>query len=610
MPDEPGPDLAGGVPEYGTNPDDGLLPEVGLVPEPDQPEPDRDAAGPEPADPSIGGPADGSADEGAPRQGYLIARGASMAVGTVVSRITGLVRDMAMTAALGLGVVADIFTLGNTIPNTVYVLTVGGAMNAVFVPQLVRRMKDDSDGGAGFADRLITLTGVVLIALTGLALVLAPWITKIYASPQYSEQELSLAVAFARYCLPQVFFYGVFTLLSQVLNARGRFSPPMYAPIANNVVAIGVFLSFLAVAGPAAVDDGTLTTQQTAWLGIGSTLAVAAQALILVPYLRSSGYRWRPRFDWRGWGLSKTGGLALWTLGLLAANQVSFIVHSRLATTANVMAQAEGLAPAGIATYQKAYLIFFLPHSIVTVSLVTALLPGLSRVAHEGRLDAVSRSLTDTIRTVIALVVPITAVLMPLAPLLASVLFGYGASGVAAAQQIGFTVIGMLIGLIPFSIYFVLLRGWYSMEDTKTPFYLSLVLNAINVVLSIAFFYAVPTQLKVPAIGLALGLTYWLMMVVAWPVLSRRVGGMRTRDTWLAVARMMAAGAVAAVAALLVLVVADRALDRLWDSTLQKVAVLGLGSLLGFVAYLLVARLLRVGEVAQAVALVRRRLGR
>ena len=604
-----------GPPEYGSNPDDGLLPEVGLVPEAEQPMEGAPAPGNAAAEPSHEDPAgpaqpEPGADSDAPQQGYLIARGASMAVGTVVSRITGLVRDMAMTAALGLGVVADIFTLGNTIPNTVYVLTVGGAMNAVFVPQLVRRMKDDSDGGAGFADRLITLTGVVLIALTGLALVLAPWITRIYASPDYSSEQLSLAVAFARYCLPQVFFYGLFTLLSQVLNARGRFSPPMYAPIANNVVAIGVFLSFLAVAGPAAVSGGTLTPQQTAWLGIGSTVAVAAQALILVPYLRASGYRWRPRFDWRGWGLSKTGGLAMWTLGLLAANQVSFIVHSRLATTANVMASEQGLAPAGIATYQKAYLIFFLPHSIVTVSLVTALLPGLSRVAHAGRLDAVGRSLTDTMRTVVALVVPITAVLIPLAPLLASVLFGYGASGVAAAQQIGYTVIGMLIGLIPFSVYFILLRGWYSMEDTKTPFLLSLVLNAINVVLSIAFFVAVPTQYKVPAIGLALGLTYWLMMVVAWPVLSRRVGGMRTRQTWLAVARMMVAGTVAGVVALLVLVGAETALDRLWGSTLQKLLVLGLASLLGFLTYLVVARLLRVREVAQAVSLVRRRVGR
>jgi putative peptidoglycan lipid II flippase len=539
-----------------------------------------------------------------------MATGAMMALGTVVSRVTGLIRDMAMTAALGLGIVADIFTLGNTIPNTVYVLTVGGAMNAVFVPQLVRRMRDDSDGGAGFADRLITVTGVALILLTGVALLLAPWLTQIYASPEYSDEQLSLAVAFARFCLPQVFFYGLFTLLSQVLNARGRFGPPMYAPIANNVVAIGVFMSFLVVAGPTAVEGGTLTPEQTAWLGLGSTVAVAAQALILVPFLRATGYRWRARFDWRGWGLGKTGGLALWTLGLLAANQVSFIVHSRLATTANVLAEAEGLAAAGITTYQKAYLIFFLPHSIVTVSLVTALLPGLSRVAHAHQLDKVSTALTDTIRTVTALVVPITAILMPLAPIVASLLFGYGAAGRDAAFQIGFTVIGMLIGLVPFSIYFILLRGWYSLEDTRTPFFMSVVLNAINVALSLGLFYAVPTQLKVPALGLAFGVTYWLMMLVAWPVLAGRLGGMATRSTWGAVLRMLVAGLVSGTMTWLTFAALTVLEGGLWNSWWQRLGTIVLAGTVGLLAYVVAARVLRIREIAHALALVRRRLGR
>jgi putative peptidoglycan lipid II flippase len=579
--------------------------------------PDRPPGpGPEPTDPDRETPkpaaeeSTAQQEEVAPRQGELMATGAMMALGTVVSRATGLIRDMAMTAALGLGIVADIFTLGNTIPNTVYVLTVGGAMNAVFVPQLVRRMRDDPDGGAGFADRLITVTGVALILLTGVSLLLAPWLTQIYASPEYSDEQLSLAVAFARFCLPQVFFYGLFTLLSQVLNARGRFGPPMYAPIANNVVAIGVFLTFLVVAGPTAVEGGTLTPEQTAWLGLGSTVAVAAQALILVPFLRATGYHWRARFDWRGWGLGKTGGLALWTLGLLAANQVSFIVHSRLATTANVLAEAEGLAAAGITTYQKAYLIFFLPHSIVTVSLVTALLPGLSRVAHANQLGKVSTALTDTIRTVTALVVPITAILMPLAPIVASLLFGYGAAGRDAAFQIGFTVIGMLIGLVPFSIYFILLRGWYSLEDTKTPFFLSLVLNGINVALSIGLFYAVPTQLKVPALGLAFGVTYWLMMLVSWPVLGRRLGGMATRSTWGAVLRMLVAGLLAGATTWLTFAALTVLQGGLWNEWWQRLGTIAVAGTLGLLAYLLAARALRIREIAHAIGLVRRRLGR
>jgi putative peptidoglycan lipid II flippase len=556
-------------------------------------------------------PASDSAQQaGAPQQGELISNGAKMAVGTVISRVTGLVRDIAMTAALGLGIVADIFTVGNTIPNTVYVLTVGGAMNAVFVPQLVRRSRDDSDGGAGFTDRLLTLTGVLLLGLTVVAIILAPLLTRIYASPDYSAEQMSLAVAFARFCLPQVFFYGLFTLVSQVLNARGRFSPPMYAPIANNLVAIGVFMSFLVVAGPAAAQSGTLSTQQTAWLGLGSTLAVAAQALLLVPFLRRSGYRWRPRFDWRGWGLGKTGGLALWTMGLLAANQVSFIVHSRLATTANVLAQQEGLPSAGIATYQKAYLIFFLPHSIVTVSLVTALLPGLSKVAHSRNFPVFSKLLTDSMRTVTALAVPVAAVMTPLAPLVAALLFGFGAADRESAYLIGYTVIGMLIGLVPFSLYFILLRGWYSLEDTKTPFFLSLILNTINVVLSIALFQLAPTSLKVPAIGLAFGLTYWLMMPIAWPLLSRRAGGLHTKTTWVAVLKMVLAGVLTTGVTLAAYLAITTTVGADWESGPALLAVTIAASLVGLLGYLAVSRALRIHEVSSAVSMVRTRLGR
>ncbi len=557
---------------------------------------------------------DSAVQAGAPQQRELVATGAKMALGTVISRITGLFRDIAMTAALGLGIVADIFTLGNTIPNTVYVLTVGGAMNAVFVPQLVRRSREDSDGGAGFTDRLLTLTCVLLLVLTAVAMLLAPLLTRIYASPQYSADQMSLAVAFARFCLPQVFFYGLYTLVSQVLNARGRFSPPMYAPIANNVVAIFVFLSFLVVAGPAAAQSGTLTAQQTAWLGIGSTVAVATQALLLIPFMRSSGYRWRPRFDWRGWGLGKTGGLALWTLGLLAANQVSFIVHSRLATTANVLAQAEGLPSAGITTYQKAYLIFFLPHSIVTVSLVTALLPGLSRVAAAGQSATFSRVLTDSMRTVTALTVPITAVMIPLAPVLAAVLFGFGAADRQSAFVIGYTVIGMLIGLVPFSVYFILLRGWYSLEDTRTPFYLSLVLNTINVALSILLFELAPTSLKVPAIGLAFGLTYWIMMPIAWPILSRRSHGLHTRATWVALVKMLLAGSATVVTIVLATILIEMQLPRVLDigqgSRPRLLGVLAVASLVGLGVYLAAARVLGIREVGAAMALVRRKVGR
>ncbi|MCH1448210.1 MAG: murein biosynthesis integral membrane protein MurJ, partial [Candidatus Nanopelagicales bacterium] len=351
-----------------------------------------------------------------------------MATGTVVSRITGIARDIALAAALGFYLVSDAYSLGNSLPTIIYILVVGGALNAVFIPQLVRRMEKDDDGGNAYADRLITLTGSVLLALSILAVVAAPWIVDLYTPADYPQSQYDLAVAFARLCLPQIFFYGAYTMLSQVLNARGTFGAPMFAPIANNVVAITTFVLFIIVAGTSAAADGALTTGQVLLLGIGTTAGVVVQAAILIPVLGRAGYRWRPRFDWKGQGLGKAAKLAGWTVGLVLVNQITYIVITRLAAQANVDAAASGATAAGITTYQKAHLVFMLPHSVITISIVTALLPALSRLAHEGKLKEVGEDVAGAMRLVAALVVPIAAMLFVLGSDVSVLLFGYGAA--------------------------------------------------------------------------------------------------------------------------------------------------------------------------------------
>ncbi|HAN71827.1 MAG TPA: murein biosynthesis integral membrane protein MurJ, partial [Actinobacteria bacterium] len=207
--------------------------------------------------------------------GRVVARNSAlMATGTVVSRVTGIGRDIALTAALGFFLVSDAYSLGNSLPTMVYILIIGGALNAVFIPQLVRRMQDDADDGKAYADRLLTLTATALLVLSVVAVIAAPWIVDLYTPADYPPEQYDLAVAFARLFLPQILFYGIYTMLSQVLNARGRFGAPMFAPIANNVIAIGTFLIFIAVAGTSAAADGVLTTDQVLLLGIGTTLGV------------------------------------------------------------------------------------------------------------------------------------------------------------------------------------------------------------------------------------------------------------------------------------------------------------------------------------------------
>lgn len=541
-------------------------------------------------------------------QGGQMRSSAVMAAGTVVSRVTGILRDVAAAAALGFFVVADAFSLGNSLPTIVYILVIGGSLNAVFVPQLVRRMQDDADDGKAYADRLLTAAGLALLALSVLAVVAAPLIVDLYTPSDYPQPAFDLAVAFARLCLPQIFFYGLYTMLSQVLNARGHFGLPMFAPIANNVIAIATFGLFIAIAGTSAAADGALTSREVLILGVGTTLGVTAQAVILIPVLLRHGYAWRPRFDWRDAGLGKAGTLALWTIGLVLVNQATYVVVTRLATQANVDATAAGLTAAGLTTYQKAHLVFMLPHSVITISIVTAMLPALSRLAHAGEHRAVGRDVAGTMRLVAALIIPITAILFVLGSPISTLLFGYGAATTAQASLMGQIVSVFMIGLLPFTLFYVLLRGFYALEDTRTPFLITLGFSLAWLAMAVPIFRAVgPGGPQVAGIALAYGLSYWLACIAAWVLLRRRLGGLDGRRTLAALARMVACGLVAILLTALVQDLVGPMLHS-WPQQVGTLMMVGLASVVGIGAYLAMARMLRVREVHDMVGMMRRRL--
>ena len=540
----------------------------------------------------------------------LIGSSAVMATGTVISRVTGVMRDVAMTAALGFYLVSDAYSLGNTMPNVLYVLIIGGALNAVFIPQLVRHMKDDPDEGAAYADRLITLSGLVLLLFSVAAVVAAPLLVDLYATSAYGESQRELAGAFARLCLPQIFFYGIYALFSQVLNSRGRFGAPMFAPILNNIVAIATFLLFLWIAGTAAAADGNLTPDQVAILGIGTTLGVALQALILIPFLMRAGYRWRPRFDWKGTGLGKAGHLAIWTLLLVVVNQAGYIVITRLATLANVNAADAGTTAAGLTTYQKAHLIFMLPHSVITVSIVTALLPALSRIAHEGRLRQVGADVGGAMRLVAALIVPIAVVLMVIGPNIARLLFGYGAATPQQAELTGAITSVFMLGLLPFTLFYVLFRGFYAIEDTRTPFIVSVVMNVVALGVAIPVFYSVSGGAQIASLALGYVCGFWATFVLSWILLARRLGGLESWTTIRALIRMLLAGFVAlcvmiGVQALLTTYVTQGSSD-----VLPALLLVGALSVVGLGVYLAGAWAMRINEVSDVTGLVLGRLRR
>ncbi len=530
----------------------------------------------------------------------MLRNSALMASGSVLSRITGVLRNTALGAALGTTIVGDAFVLANSLPDIIYVLVIGGALNAVFVPQLVRRMKDDADGGKAYTDALLSVTGLILMTVSVVAVIAAPFIVSVYATSRYDADQVSLAVAFARLCLPQILFYGLYAMLGQILNARGHFGIPMFAPVLNNVVAIATYVLFVVVAGTAVVDSGTLSQGQVAWLGIGTTLGIAAQALILIPFLLRSGYSWRPTRRWRGVGLGKSGRLAGWTILLVLATQVGFVVISRLATAANWEADQTGGDPAGLVTYTSAYLVFMIPHGVVTVSIVTAQLPGLSRQVHAGLTRQAGAEIGHTMRLVATVITPLALALLVSAQAMAELLFRYGSLTTAMASSIADVVSIFMLGLLPFTLYFILQRGWYARENTRSPFLFALIMNGSLIALALALFPLAPVGAdQVNALALAYVIACWITFVIAWPVLARAYGTLDTRHTLWTFVRIAVAGGCAWLAVRLLEVVAPVLDYASGNSRGQAVVSLSSLCLTVLVVFAAVAWLLRVQEMRE-----------
>ncbi|GAA4668183.1 murein biosynthesis integral membrane protein MurJ [Nocardioides nanhaiensis] len=559
-----------------------------------------------PTDPAP--PASGPAVPPEDTQAGILANSAVMAAGTVVSRLSGFVRSALLAAALGLSLHADIFNIGNTVPNMLYILLAGGVLNAVLVPQLVRAQKNDPDGGEAYTQRVVTVAGLFLLVVTVLLVAAAPLVMAVYLDgswndPALAEQRQSV-IDFARFCLPQVFFYGMFVLVGQILNARGRFGPMMWAPIANNVISVVVLVVYLVVFGPArgADAEGAFTSGQEALLGLGATVGIAAQLLILLPYLRSAGFRFRPRLDLRGAGLGHTARLGVWSLLFVVVNQVAYTVVVRLASSGTTGGGTEGT---GYAVYAAAFLIVMVPHSIITVSLTTAVLPQLSRRAAADELPALARDLAGTLRTALVVVVPFAALLPALAPDIANVVWGHGAAAQTYRNAVPtLTLFGA--GLVFFTVHYLMLRGFYALEQTRTVFLIQCAVSTTNVVAALVLVAMADAADTAPALVLAYTTSYVVGSAISYQVLRHRLGGLETPAlVGFGVVLLLCTAAAAAVVLPLGWLLGTWLPDPHWSVA----AVRGAGlALVGVVVFVLVARWLRLREVTSVLALVARRV--
>ncbi len=539
----------------------------------------------------------------APAKSSVLRSGALMAAGSIVSRATGFIRSAVVVAALGTGLLGDGYAVANTVPNIIYMLLVGGALNAVFVPELVRAAKEQADGGSAYTDRLLTACTAALVVLTAAAVLAAPLIVSAYTG--YSGAQESTTVALARYCLPQILFYGLFTLLGQVLNARGRFGAMMWTPVLNNLVIIGVFGLFLYVSHDAA---GSLTAAETRLLGLGTTAGIVLQALALVPSLRAARFRWRPRFDWRGSGLGRPLRNAGWLVMLVLTNQIAYWVVTRLSTTTGQHAVEAGLAGgAGYTAYSNAYQLWIVPQGIITVSLVTALMPRMSSAAADGDLASLRRDVSYALRSSAALVVPAAALFAALAPWVMGCVFEYGRTGAADIEVMAGMLIAFAPGLVAFSAQYVLSRGFYALSDTRTPFFLNLVIAGLNAGLSAAAYFLLSPRWAVTGMAAASSVAFLAGAAVTAHTLARRLGprtGTRTERRASAVrthVRLLAACAPAAAASY----AAARAADPFGNF-----AAVGAGTAALALVVVLLAGPLRLTEITDLLDSLRRKTGR
>ena len=540
----------------------------------------------------------------------LLSAGAWMAAGTVVSRLTGFARGVLLLAVLGKSLDADLFTQANTLPNSLYILVAGGIFNVVLVPQLVRAMRQDEDGGEAFAQRLLSVGVLVLAGATAVLVALVPLLAFLafdsaLFTPELAAQRES-AYDLMRWCMPQVFFYGTFVLVGQILNARERFGPMMWAPIVNNVVACLVLGGYAFAYGTSDASDGFSTAQETL-LGAGATLGIAVQTLVLVPYARAAGFRFRFRRDLRGVGLGRTFRLGAWTIAFVVASQVAFFVVTRIATGSSTEAALTGSEASGVAAYQNAFLVAQVPHAVITVSLVTATMPLLSRLAVDGRLSEVRDEIASTMRLVLVAIAPIATAVACLGGVLATVLFSYGALDGNTAS-LGNTLAAFAPGLLLFTVHYLVLRGFYAQEDTRTPFLLQLVVSGSNIVAAVLLALNAPTEQVATRLALAYGIAYLAGATVSITVLGRRLGegGLVNRAFAAFIARLVLACAVAAAVMLSLVLAVDRfpGAPSGDAAAVLALAVAGTG---GALSYLLAARLLRLAEVSALVRAVTRR---
>ena len=513
---------------------------------------------------------------------------AIMAAGTALSRLTGLGRFVALAFALGVAEsrLADAYNIANTIPIVLYELVLGGILTSIFVPVLVQELRTKSREEAWRSvSALVSVALAALVAMTLLLVLAAPLIIDVFstrAEGQAGEDQERLATFFLRVFAPQVLLFGAAAVAAALVNAHGRFGPPMFSPIVNNLVLIAVFLGFAAVAaGTPTAGSVADDTGQKLLLGLGATGGVAAMAALNWWFAARLGGRLRPLLDWRHPAVRRVAVLSLWTLLFVGVNALGTAVSFWLANGRQ----------GGPTAYVLGFAFFQLPIGVAAVSIMTALVPKLSAHYVDGDDGLFRARLSGGLRAVAMLMLPATAAYLVLADPLVRVLLAHGVATEQSAELVAGVLRLFAVGLVPFAAFLLLSRAFYARQDNRT----TALWNILAVGVTIALDFALYPIWDVRGLALAHSLGFVVGSVVLARVLTRRVGGLETQRSLDQLVRVGAASILAADAMLVVVAGAE---GLLAPGDARSLVELSLGGAAGAATFLFVAARLGVEDLA------------
>lgn len=504
----------------------------------------------------------------------------TVASGTAISRATGLVRIIVFGAMVGQTALADAYDAANNAPNVVYELLLGGILAASLVPLFTRHMQDGDDEAVNAISSVALL---VLAVLTTISVVLAPMIFRLFSLSPAENIDVELfrntGTILTRLFLVQIFFYGLTAIVSAILNAKRRFFAAAWTPVMANIVTIATLLAIPQITSvdPPTLDE-TVNNRSLQWLlGMGSTSGIIVMSLGMMIALRRSGARWKWNLDFGHPAVKQLMTLSGWAIGYVVANQVALIVVKNLANPGS----------GNLDAYSKAYTFFSLPHGLLAVSIATTFVPELARAAATFDIATFQRRFIFGVRLTALVTIPASIGMLILAKPLVAMLLQHGNFDSAATVNTARALTGLAVGLAGFSVYLFVLRGFYANSDTRTPFFINLFENSLNIIFAVVLV----KRFDVLGLGLAFSLAYLISAVLALFVMQRKSVAFRARAVLVGFVPILIS---AGVMALVVGLVSQNIGGEVGlDATLRVV----ISIVVGVVIYLVMLFVLRVREV-------------